>query len=65
MIKKYTVQSAIDAQARNYGKESYWDYLEESAKESYEYYMKYGQEDLANKMLTRSLGEALQGNDGE
>lgn len=65
MSKQYTVQSAIDAQARNYGTESYWDYLETSAKEAYEYYMRYGMKEVAESMLTRSLGEALSGNNGD
>jgi len=43
----------------NYGKESYWDYLEKSAYDSYHYYMAKGDVERANLMLTRSLSEAL------
>ncbi len=52
----YKSQAARDAQAHNYGDESYWDYLDTHAVE------------LASKgvsdALTRSLSDALRGNEG-
>ena len=63
--KKYTVKSAIDAQEMGYGDESYWDMLEESAKRHYQYFAKRGDMETAKKMLTQSLSEALDGNDGD
>lgn len=65
MKTKYKSQSAKDAQKKNYGRISYWDYLEKAAIEHSEYYEKRGLIDLAKKMMTQSLDEALQGNDGE
>jgi hypothetical protein len=58
-------QSAKDAKKMNYGNESYWQYLDNSAIESSEYYRSIGDYKKAKEMLTRSLTEALQGNEGE
>lgn len=59
-----TSQSARDAQASGYGDESYWLYLDKAAQETHDYYIRHGQPEKAAEMLTRSLSEALQGNDG-
>ena len=64
-MKQYKSQAAKDAQQSNYGNESYWDMLEETAFRHAAYFKKMGREDVANEMITRSLGESLQGNDGE
>lgn len=61
---EYTVQAAIDAQAQGYGDARYWDYLEEIGKEYYAKFMAKGLEKTARKMMTRSLSESLQWNDG-
>lgn len=61
----YESQSARDAQAMNYGGEDYWSYLDEAAKRTRDYYLRHGQPDEAALMMTRSLGEALRGNDGD
>jgi hypothetical protein len=58
-------QSARDAQKAGYGDESYWKYLDESAQEKYDYYMARGDREMAEFMLTRTLSEALRGNDGD
>lgn len=60
----YSSQAARDAQAGNYGGESYWRYLDRACQESYEHWMRKGDPEQANHMLTRSLSEALRGNDG-
>ena len=52
----YRAQCARDAQEMNYGAKSYWDYLEQSSIEHYDK----GIPDA----LTRTLAEALSGNDG-
>lgn len=60
----YAAQSAQDAQAFHYGGRSYWDYLEKASKESRDYYLRKGDPERAELMMTRSLSEALRGNDG-
>ena len=62
---EYKSQSARDAQRINYGDSNYWQYLDDSAQESSKYYKEHGNEEKASLMLTRSLWEALQNNDGE
>jgi hypothetical protein len=64
-MTNYKSQTARDAQTANYGDRSYWDKLEANAHEYAAYYTKKGLHDLAARMLTRTLGEALAGNDGE
>jgi hypothetical protein len=61
---KYRAQSARDAQAGNYGEESYWDYLETHAKELFDFFTAKGQHERASEMFTRSLSDSLVGNDG-
>ena len=61
----YQSQAARDAQERSYGGEGYWAYLDRAALESAAYYARRGDNDRAAAMLTRSLSEALQGNDGD
>ena len=60
----YQSQSARDAQASGYGGESYWAYLDDAALRTRDYYLRHDDPEMAAKMLTQSLGEALQGNDG-
>jgi len=60
----YKSQSARDAQAMGYGSESYWSYLDEHAQQLHDYFMRHGDTVTANAMFTRSLGEALRGNEG-
>lgn len=62
---QYKSQAARDAQRIGYGDNNYWLYLDNSAKEKSEYFQSIGDEKQAKKMFTRSLSEALQGNDGE
>lgn len=64
MIAEYQAQSARDAQERGYGGQTYWDYLEEAALRTQAYFLARGDEEQAALMLTRTLGEALAGNDG-
>lgn len=53
---QYESKAAREAQAANFGNRSYWDYLESHAKELKE-------KGIADAM-TRSLSDALKGNDG-
>lgn len=64
-MKVYEAQSARDAQARGYGDESYWDYLERSAREGRDYWLRRCEWVRADEQMTRSLSEALVGNDGD
>lgn len=64
-MTQYKSQVAQDAQSTKYGDKSYWDYLEETALRYYDYYKAKGFDTLAESMLTRTLSEALAGNDGE
>lgn len=61
----YASQAASDAQSQNYGNRSYWDELERSSLRTYVYFAEHGDMDKAREMLTRSLSQALAGNDGE
>ena len=63
--KKYKSQAAQDAQRRNYGDANYWQYLDDAAEAHGNFFKEHGQEELAKKQFTQSLGEALQGNDGD
>jgi hypothetical protein len=58
----YTTQAARDA-FRWQGKR-YADHIEQSALEMAARFKARGQHDEARKMVTRTIGEALQGNDG-
>lgn len=62
---EYKAQCARDAQARGYGDQSYWDMLDKSSQEKYDYFAVRGDMEQAQKMLTRSLSESLMGNDGD
>jgi hypothetical protein len=57
--------AAREAQKRNYGDKSYWRYLDNAAKRMHKYYQKQGDKKKAKSMFTRSLSEALLGNEGE
>jgi hypothetical protein len=61
MKTTYRSQCARDAQAMNYGDKGYWDYLESS---SLEHYAKRDRFPELSDALTRSLSEALRGNEG-
>lgn len=63
--KTYKTQSARDAQARNYGGPSYWDYLDRAECANRDYWLSRGDTARANEAMTRTLSEALRGNDGE
>jgi len=66
MKKEYKSQAARDAKAMNYGDQSYWDVLEQHVFENADFIRRHGgSEDEAQKMITRTLGEALAGNDGD
>jgi hypothetical protein len=65
MSDTYQSQAARDAQCANYGGPAYCAYLDRHALELRDYYMRHGDELLAAAMLTRSLSEALAGNNGE
>lgn len=58
-------QSARDAKASGYGGERYWRYLDSHAQETHDYYLRRGEPEMAERMLTRSLSESLMGNDGD
>lgn len=58
-------QAARDAQTQNFGTPDYWQYLDQQAQEHYNHYIRKGDPQTAQKMLTRSLAESLQGNNGE
>lgn len=62
---EFEAQSARDAQAGHYGGLDYWTYLDQSAKETRDYYLRHGRPEQAALMMTRSLSEALRGNDGD
>ena len=64
-VKQYTARCAKDAQAMGYGNESYWDMLEESAIRYAAFFSDKGDKEQAAYMMSRTLGQSLEGNDGE
>lgn len=60
----YKSQAARDAAEGGYGSKSYWDYLESHAIELHDKFMLRGDTKTAQEMMTRTLGEALMGNNG-
>lgn len=63
--QKFHTQAANDAQARGYGGETYPVYLERRSLETVAYYVRQGDLEAAQRILNRSLGDALAGNDGD
>lgn len=61
----YQSRAAQEAEAMGYGDRGYWDYLERHAHEMHAHYAARGDAQAAASMLTRTLSEALAGNDGE
>lgn len=61
----YKSRSAREARDSGYGDRSYWDYLEQSAHEHHDYYIRHGDQKLADEMFTQSLADALRGNEGD
>jgi hypothetical protein len=57
-------QSARDARDHGYGGPAYWSQLDKSAAEHFDYFTRKGDHVQARLMFTRSLSEALKGNDG-
>ena len=60
----YKSQCALDARDSGCGNHSYWDYLEDHAHELHDKFVARGDQKTANEMLTRSLQDALVGNEG-
>jgi hypothetical protein len=65
MMSRYESQSARDAEATGYGDQSYWDYLDDTAKRHRDYYLTRGNKWEADRMMSCSLSDSLVGNDGE
>jgi hypothetical protein len=62
--REYESQAARDAAVQGYGDETYWRYLDDAAMRQRDYYRERGDGWEADRMMTRSLTEALVGNDG-
>lgn len=60
----FVSQAARDAQQGGYGDEGYWAYLDQSAQEMSAFFAGRGDTATAEAILTRSLSEALAGNEG-
>lgn len=58
-------QSAREALASGFGGERYAAYLDATAERLRDFYLARGDAESAERMMTRSLGEALAGNDGD
>jgi hypothetical protein len=63
-MSAYYSQAARDAQRLNYGDHDYRLHLDQSAQSKRDHYARNGRYDLAQHMMTRSLAEALRGNEG-
>lgn len=64
-MSEHKSQSARDAERTNYGGPSYWAYLDESAEDHRHYFLAHGDPESAERMMTRTLSEALMGNEGD
>lgn len=64
-VTGYKSEAARDAQRTGYGDKSYWNYLDESAQEHYDYFAARGDQETADLMFTQSLSDSLRGNDGD
>lgn len=64
MATTYKSQAARDAQRMQYGDPSYWAYLDAHAEELRASFLRKGQPSKAREMMTRTISEALKGNDG-
>ena len=61
----YVSQAARDAEAAGYGNESYWAYLDDAALRGRDYFLRHPELGVnPETMMTRSLSEALMGNEG-
>lgn len=63
-MSQYQSKAAREAESSGYGRPSYWQYLDDHARELHAYHTRKGDLTSAERMLTRDLGEALRGNDG-
>ena len=61
----YKSRAAQDAATSGYGGPDYAAYLDRHSQEMHDYFMAKGDEERANEMMTRTLAEALRGNDGD
>lgn len=61
----YAARSARDAQDSGYGGPDYWQYLEDHAHELHAYFLARGDDDRAREVMTRTLSDALAGNEGD
>lgn len=59
----YTAQAAREARSVGYGDETYWEYLESHAQELRQHLLRLGDVAAADRVLTRTLAEALRDND--
>lgn len=64
-VSDYKSRSAREARDSGYGDRSYWNYLEQSAHEHHDYYVRHGDQKRADEMFTQSLADALRGNEGD
>lgn len=62
---EYKSQAARDAAQSGYGGPTYPAYLDETAERHAAYFWERGLQIKAASMFTRSLGEALSGNNGD
>lgn len=62
--KEYESRSARDAQKMGYGDRGYWEYLDQHARELRDHFLQHGDPVRAAEIMTRTLSEALAGNDG-
>ena len=65
MTDTYESQAARDASRTGYGDSRYWQALDDSERRSRDYYRARGDHASAERVMTRSLGEALEGNNGD
>jgi hypothetical protein len=64
-MSAFEAQCARDAEGSAYGSEGYAEYLEETCKRHRDYFLAKGDPEMAERMMTRTLSEALMGNDGD
>ena len=62
---RYESRAANDARDMSYGTEDYWQYLDDAARDNRDYFRRHPELGIdPESMMTRTLSEALAGNDG-
>lgn len=65
MAKEYRTEAARNVARSGYGGPEYADYIEQHTLDMAAYYRSRGNDRRADELMSRSIGAALTGNDGD